>query len=164
MGIAGAIGETGLGEVIGATIYAGIVIKGIIYGIDPVSSNVHLFNVTGANFLSIELPSIAGVQDFSSGLLTVDGKSVTILGSKLYNFYDLLAIIRRYFCSLALDGLLFGDLTVNLQFDTSGVIAVMALDFTPEATPLPGALALFATGLGALRGCLGGAGRRKQQR
>jgi hypothetical protein len=93
--------------------------------LDPTLANTFAFGAAGANFSGIELPLIPGTQDISSALLTVDGKSVTIMGNTWYNFEDLFGADPNMIIISDLTGSeLPQDPEFAFRFDASGLVVL----------------------------------------
>ena len=93
--------------------------------VDPTLANTFAFGAAGANFSGIELPSVPGTQDVSSALLTVDGKSVTIMGNTWYDFADLFGADPNMIMISDLTGSeLPQDPEFAFRFDASGPVVL----------------------------------------
>jgi hypothetical protein len=130
--------------------------------VDPTLAKAFAFGAAGANFSGIELPSVPGTQDVSSALLTVDGKSVTIMGNTWYDFADLFgADPNMIMISDLTGGELPQDPEFAFRFDASGLVVLSDVETNSlgQAVPEIPTWLMAAAGFAVL--ALAGGGARR---
>ena len=106
--------------------------------VDPTLAKAFAFGAAGANFSGIELPSVPGTQDVSSALLTVDGKSVTIMGNTWYDFADLFGADPNMIMISDLTGSeLPQDPEFAFRFDASGLVVLSDVETNSLGQAVP---------------------------
>jgi len=106
--------------------------------VDPTLAKAFAFGAAGANFSGIELPLIPGAQDISSALLTVDGKSVTIMGNTWYDFADLFGADPNMIMISDLTGSeLPQDPEFAFRFDASGLVVLSDVETNSLGQAVP---------------------------
>jgi energy-converting hydrogenase Eha subunit B len=132
--------------------------------IDPASASGYIYSIGAGNpnFQSVTLPLIAGTNSYT--IVLPDGQRVTVLADQSFNFTS----IPGYSGGVSTFEVLGINLISNVNpFDPEAFVTGLTFatngNFTgtmDPVTPLPAALPLFATGLGAL-GLFGWRRKRK---
>ena len=136
------------------------IVPGQVIWIDPVIATGYTYEVTGAEFTSVQLPSFASVPD-SDYTLVVNGMSYSATSGELIEFSSLTSETVSMFQILGIDVSLLLDPTDTAAFVTGIVLDFLAdaatvtqtpITFDTDGTspvPLPAGLVLLGTSLGA---------------